>query len=115
MSLTTNLFRVFLPPLAGLLMAGLGADGVWAQGLSVENYCVRCHEPHAGLDYTMVTCMDCHEEKPMGHMGLIPWYTSEGAIAGILCNDCHGYHDDNDDGFWDACLYCHTRHSDPER
>ena len=77
---------------------------------TAENYCLRCHESHPGLDYEIDTCMSCHEAVPMGYMELYPWYSSEAAIAGIRCNDCH-----KDEHLGDSCLSCHPRHSDPLR
>ena len=78
--------------------------------VAAENYCMRCHAPHPGLNYQNDPCMSCHEAVPMGHMGLYPWYSSEAAIAGIRCRDCH-----NDECLGNSCLSCHTRHSDPNR
>lgn len=75
-----------------------------------ENYCVRCHDAHGGLDIQLQTCMSCHESVPYGQMGLYPWYSSEAALAGIRCRDCH---DQLCRG--DSCLSCHSRHSDPLR
>lgn len=75
-----------------------------------ENYCVRCHDAHGGLDLQLYTCMRCHESVPYGQMGLYPWYSSEAALAGIRCRDCHEQFCRGD-----SCLSCHSRHSDPLR
>ena len=75
-----------------------------------ENYCQKCHEPHAGLDYDVQTCLSCHESVPQGEMELYPWHSSEGAIAGLRCSDCHPYAH-----MGDKCLACHKRHTDPLR
>jgi len=84
--------------------------GEWRVITLTENYCQRCHEPHSGLDLEIQTCQSCHEAVPQGQMELYPWHSSEGAIAGLHCADCHPQaHMD------DSCLYCHQRHTDPLR
>ncbi len=86
------------------------SDYAWERQVQNENYCQRCHEPHYGLGYETQTCLSCHEAVPGGQMELYPWYTSEGAIAGLICAECHPTaHTD------DSCLSCHQRHTDPLR
>ena len=77
---------------------------------SAEDYCQRCHEPHDGVDMEANTCQTCHELVRQGPMDLYPWYSSEAALAGICCSDCHRPECEGND-----CLSCHTRHADPLR
>lgn len=93
-----------------VLLAAFRASGPAQERQNPENYCVRCHDAHGGLDIQLHTCMSCHESVPYGQMGLYPWYSSEAALAGIRCRDCHDMLCRGD-----SCLSCHSRHSDPLR
>ncbi len=104
-----SLLSVGAPPvLLLLLLAPWPMDA--REPLSSESYCERCHEPHGGMDMEIETCLRCHEAVPQGQMGLYPWHASEGALAGICCRACH-----NEQCRGEACLSCHSRHSDPLR
>lgn len=105
------LHRLGLPAsfLCALLLV-LCKNGPAQERQNPENYCVRCHDAHGGLDLQLYTCMSCHESVPYGQMGLYPWYSSEAALAGIRCRDCHEQFCRGD-----SCLSCHSRHSDPLR
>lgn len=89
-----------------VLLTNLAAQ----EWMDPEDYCVRCHDPHEGLDVQVQTCMSCHESVPFGQMGLYPWYSSEAALAGICCRTCHA-----EVCKGDSCLSCHRRHADPLR
>ncbi len=94
----------------GFVLSLLGAALPSAQELSGnENYCQRCHESHPGLDIEIDTCLSCHERRPQGQMQLLPWHSSEGALAGLVCGQCHNTEDQEGQ----SCLTCHARHTDP--
>ena len=92
-----------------LIVCGVGAPSA-QERCSAEDYCQRCHEPHDGIDMEVNTCQTCHELVRQGPMDLYPWYSSEAALAGICCSDCHGPECGGND-----CLSCHRRHADPLR
>jgi hypothetical protein len=105
------LARVLLPfGFAGLLLVCAIRSPVAQERCKAEDYCERCHDPHEGVDMNANTCLSCHEMVRRGTMGLYPWYTSEAALAGICCVECHKPNCEGDD-----CLSCHNRHADPLR